>query len=80
VSIGLEGKMEENRAVLTVEEVAAVLGISRGLAYAAVREGHLPHIRIGRRILVPVAALERFLEQAGQAEVTPSATRQAPLA
>lgn len=61
--------MGENRIVMTVEEAARVLGISRGLAYAAVREGWLPHVRMGRRIIVPVAALERFLEEAAQAEV-----------
>jgi excisionase family DNA binding protein len=36
--------------VLTVEEAAAYLRISRGLAFAAVRDGSLPSMRIGRRI------------------------------
>jgi len=57
--------MVQERLVLTVEECAALLSISRGLAYAAVREGRIPSIRIGRRILVPVAALDRMLEEAG---------------
>ena len=39
--------------ILTVDQAADVLGISRGLAFAAVRKGGIPSIRIGRRILVP---------------------------
>lgn len=47
----------------TVEEAAEVLGIGRGLAYIMVRDGSLPAIRVGkRRILVPKAALEAYLE------------------
>ncbi len=45
----------------TVEEVARRLGIGRDLAYRAVRAGDIPSIRIGRRILVPKAELERLL-------------------
>lgn len=48
---------------LTVEETAHALGISRTLAYEAARTGELPTIRIGRRLLVPKAALDRLLSQ-----------------
>ncbi len=43
--------------VLTVEQAAEVMCISRGLAFAVVRTGDIPHVRIGRRILVPRDAL-----------------------
>jgi excisionase family DNA binding protein len=49
------------RLTLTVEEAAATLGISRAFAYEAVRRGEIPSIRIGRRVLVPQAALARML-------------------
>jgi excisionase family DNA binding protein len=49
------------RLTLTVEEAARLLGISRAFAYEAVNAGSIPSIRIGRRILVPKAALERLL-------------------
>ena len=49
------------RLTLTVEEAAATLGISRAFAYEAVRRGDIPSIRIGRRVLVPHAALNRLL-------------------
>ncbi len=49
------------RRVVTVNETAVMLGISRGAAYEAVRRKEIPTIRIGRRLLVPLAALERML-------------------
>lgn len=51
-----------NRLTLTVEEAAAALGISRAFAYEAVHRGEIPHVRIGRRILVPKAALEQLVD------------------
>jgi excisionase family DNA binding protein len=56
----------EDRLVFTVEEAAQLLGISRSFAYEAVQRGDIPSMRIGRRILVPKAKLERFLEQTGE--------------
>jgi excisionase family DNA binding protein len=52
------------RAVYTVPEVAALLGINLPKAYELARQEGFPAIRIGRRIIVPKAALERWLEQA----------------
>jgi excisionase family DNA binding protein len=48
-------------AVLTVEEAAKVLRISRGSAYESVRAGGIPSIRIGRTIRVPRHALLAML-------------------
>ena len=47
--------------VVTVGEVASLLRISRGSAYEAAKRKEIPTIRIGRRLLVPSAALERLL-------------------
>lgn len=49
------------RATYTVWEAAQVLGISLGQAYRVVREGGIPLIRIGGRILIPREALYRQL-------------------
>jgi Helix-turn-helix domain len=38
---------------------------SRAGAYAAAQRGDIPTIRIGRRVRVPVRALERMLDNAG---------------
>jgi len=49
-------------AVLSVSECAKMLRLSRGSAYQGVMTGEIPHIRIGRRILIPRRAIERMLE------------------
>jgi excisionase family DNA binding protein len=46
---------------VSVEDVAVRLGIGRHQAYEAVRAGTIPSLRIGRRWLIPRAALERLL-------------------
>ncbi len=57
--------MNCERLTYTVEEAAEKLGISRPVAYQAVNRGDIPVIRIGRRILIPVAALQKMLTNAG---------------
>ena len=57
---------EDDRLVLTVTEAAQLLKIGRSCAYEAVRNGQLPVIRMGRRRLVPRAALERLLANGSQ--------------
>ena len=47
---------------ITVEEAARALGINRMSAYTAVHAGEIPHIKIGRRLLVPKAAFDRLLQ------------------
>ena len=46
----------------SVPEVGKMLGLGRSSVYEAVRTGQIPSITIGRRILIPRAALERLLE------------------
>ena len=50
------------KKTISVLEASAVLGISKGTAYKAVHSGELPTIKIGRRLLVPIEALNRMLE------------------
>jgi excisionase family DNA binding protein len=52
----------ETRRTVSVFEASVLLGVSKGTAYKAVHSGELPTIKIGRRILVPMDALERLLE------------------
>jgi len=47
--------------VITLEEVAARLGIGRNQAYEAVQTGKIPALRFGRRWLIPRAAFDRLL-------------------
>jgi excisionase family DNA binding protein len=43
--------------VASVKETARMLNMSETATYEAIHAGEIPHIRIGRRILVPLAAL-----------------------
>ena len=47
--------------VLTIDEAARFLRISRGLAYEGARRGDLPTVRVGRRLLVPRVRLLAWL-------------------
>jgi excisionase family DNA binding protein len=49
--------------LLTPRRAAQVLGLGRDATYAAIREGRLRALRLGRRLLVPVTELERFVER-----------------
>lgn len=55
--------VRDESLTFTVEQAAAVLNISRGLAYQAARDGKIPTLRIGRRLLVSRRALEKLLEE-----------------
>ncbi|RUU12615.1 DNA-binding protein [Mesorhizobium sp. M7A.T.Ca.TU.009.01.3.2] len=52
---------EMSRRTVTVEEAGQLLGIGRNQAYEGVRRGEIPSIKIGKRLLVPRAALDRML-------------------
>lgn len=51
-----------DRLTITVEEAGALLGLGRASAYKAAGAEQIPTIRIGRRLLVPVAKFLRILE------------------
>jgi len=53
--------MAKGTETLSIEQAARVIGISRGLMYELAREGRVPVLRLGRRLLVPRAALDNYL-------------------
>jgi excisionase family DNA binding protein len=55
---------QADRKTLTILEAANALGIGRNAAYEAARRGEIPTIRIGKRLLVPLVALDRMLQGA----------------
>jgi excisionase family DNA binding protein len=63
------------RLVVSIAEAAALLGISRALAYDLAAQGELPVIRLGRRMVVPRRALLALVGEDGA-----SATRGASAA
>jgi excisionase family DNA binding protein len=56
----------DERLVLSIEEAARKLGISRESAYRAARTGELPTIRIGSLLRVPKVRLERLIDGEGK--------------
>jgi len=53
-----------DRAFLTVAEVAQRIGVSRERAYQLIDNGTIPNIRLSeRRIRIPVAAFEQWLAE-----------------
>jgi excisionase family DNA binding protein len=54
---GTASAAHEERLVYSVAEAGALLGIYRAFAYELGARGDLPVIRLGRRRLVPKAAL-----------------------
>ena len=42
------------------------LGLKKNQSYAAARLGVIPTIKVGRLLRVPVRAMERLLDEAGQ--------------
>jgi excisionase family DNA binding protein len=53
----------------SVDQVAALLGIARGVAYESVRNGEIPATRVGRRWLVPRKRFHAWLDGADAREV-----------
>ena len=59
-----EAVMSGERLVWSVAEAGRLLGISRAHAYELVARGELPHLRLGRRVVVPKHAIEVLLASA----------------
>ena len=53
--------------VLTVEQVAALLGLGRNTVYEAAGRGEIPHRRVGRRLLFSRTAVLEWLAGKGPA-------------
>ena len=57
--------MDKEKLTLSIDETAKCLGIGRNSAYEAIARGEIPVVKVGKRLLVPKAALE-FLLASGQ--------------
>ena len=59
--------MSTTDKTISVPEAGRIyFGISSNAAYEAAKRGEIPCIQVGRLKRVPVAAMERLLETAGQ--------------
>ena len=48
--------------VMTVDEAAQFLRLSRAKTYQMTQSGELPSVRFGRAVRIPKAALDRLME------------------
>lgn len=62
---------EEMVALKSVEEAAGLLGISKWTVRAYIRSGRLRPVRLGRRVLLSEAELERFVAGGQRTETEP---------
>ena len=53
---------------LTVEEFRQQSRLGRNTVYNAIRTNQIPHVRVGRRILIPADSLERLMNGAQDLE------------
>jgi len=54
-------RLDDYGEILTVRQVAEVLGIARNSVYQAAAAGEIPSVRVGRRILFARRSLEFWL-------------------
>src|SRR5262245_8380556 len=59
-------EMDHALRTISVQEAGRLLGLSKNSAYQAAKRGELPTLAFGRRLVVPVAALEAMLRAAGR--------------
>lgn len=54
---------QQGRLTVNRKEAAAMLGISERLLWTWTNAGHVPHVRIGARVLYPIEALRQWLDE-----------------
>lgn len=68
--------VENVSEALTTNEAAKILRVKRSRVQELIRQGILPHFRLGRQIRIDRQQLRRFIERGGQA--LPGRWRRAP--
>ena len=53
----------DNRFALNAGELCQRIGLSKWTVYRLVAEKKIPHVKVGRRVLFPVRAIEKWLEE-----------------
>jgi len=54
--------------LIAVEEAADLLGVGRTAAYGLIANGALKSLKIGKRRLVPISAIEDFIQRSLDAD------------
>jgi len=48
--------------IVTVDEVMVMLGIGKSTIYSLLRNNAIPHVRVGRKYIIPKASVVGFLK------------------
>lgn len=64
MAVGEGAEQVTGALVFTADELAGLLGVDRKTVYEFATRGEIPCRRLGRRILFPRAAIERWLAEA----------------
>ena len=59
---------DDGKLLLSVREAAQLLGVGKGLVYNLCAEGVLPHLRLGRKLLLPRAGLVEWVKRTASLE------------
>src|SRR5688500_11153025 len=57
----IEMAIEPRRMTYSVDEAAAILGVSKSKIYDSVRSGELRGVQVGRRVVIPCETLKELL-------------------
>lgn len=49
--------------IYKINEVAEILGISKSYTYQMIKEGKIPVVKLGRRIIIPKPKFDAWFEQ-----------------
>jgi excisionase family DNA binding protein len=66
-------KLAADRLTLRPKETTSLTGLSVGATYDLLESGAMPSIRVGKKYLIPRAALIEWINSCGKAHVTPLA-------
>lgn len=58
---GVDTEVAPKRLTLKPDEVGPLIGVGRNSVYALIKSGRLRSIRLGKKILVPLSAIDDFL-------------------
>ena len=65
----MEKHKNVERLSYSVSEASAAIGISSRMLHDFIKNGAIPHFRMGTRLLIPAVALQRFIEQRTQSNL-----------
>ncbi|MBI1335872.1 MAG: helix-turn-helix domain-containing protein [Phycisphaera sp.] len=61
--VGHDHEQGTPRLALRADEAAKALGIGERLLWSLTASGEIPHARLGRAVVYPVLALQRWLDE-----------------